>query len=110
MAEAGDGREAMRLAEEYEPDIAILDFAMPVLSGLETTRSIVGRSPATRVIVLCTHADDAYLEHARLAGAAGFVLTDAAAEDLPDAVDEVSRGRSFTSPALIGGRHRLAGR
>jgi DNA-binding NarL/FixJ family response regulator len=101
----------MRLAEEHEPDVAIVDFAMPVLNGFETTRWIIDRSPRTRVIVLCTHSDDAYREHARLAGAAGFVLTDAADQELPAAIDEVSRGRFFTSPTLsVERRPRLADR
>jgi DNA-binding NarL/FixJ family response regulator len=97
VAEASDGGEAVRLAEAHRPDVAVIGLAMPVLSGMETTRRIVARSPVTKVIVLSTHADDAYVDEARLAGAHGFVLTDAADVDLPAAVDEVSQGRSFTS-------------
>lgn len=97
VAEASDGGEAVRLAEAHRPDVAVIGLAMPLLSGMETTRRIVARSPVTKVIVLSTHADDAYVDEARLAGAHGFVLTDAADVDLPAAVDEVSQGRSFTS-------------
>ena len=59
--EAGDGREAVRQAEQLKPDIAILDVAMPLLNGIETTRQIAKRSPATRVLVLTMHADEAYV-------------------------------------------------
>jgi DNA-binding NarL/FixJ family response regulator len=100
VAEAGDGCEAVRLAEVYRPDVAVIGLAMPVLSGIETTRRIVERLPATKVIVLSTHSDDIYAEQARLAGAVGFVLTDAADVDLPVAIEEVSRGKSFTSSRL----------
>ena len=100
VAEASDGREAVRLAEAHRPAVAVIGLTMPVLSGIETTRRIVERSPVTRVIVLSTHADDVYVDEARRAGAVGFVLTDAADVDLPAAVDEVARGGVFTSPML----------
>lgn len=100
IAEAGDGGEAVRLAEAHRPDVAVIGLAMPVLNGIETTRRIVELLPATKVIVLSTHSDDIYAEQARLAGAVGFVLTDAADVDLPAAIEEVSQGKSFTSPKL----------
>lgn len=100
IAEAGDGGEAVRLAEAHRPDVAVIGLAMPVLNGIETTRRIVELLPATKVIVLSTHSDDIYAEQARLAGAVGFVLTDAADQDLPAAIEEVSQGKSFTSPKL----------
>lgn len=100
IAEAGDGGEAVRLAEAHRPDVAVIGLAMPVLNGIETTRRIVERLPATKVIVVSTHSDDIYAEQARLAGAVGFVLTDAADQDLPAAIEEVSQGKSFTSPKL----------
>ena len=62
VAEAGDGREAVQQAEELKPDVAILDVAMPLLNGIEATRQIVKRSPATRVLVLTMHADEAYVK------------------------------------------------
>jgi DNA-binding NarL/FixJ family response regulator len=99
VAEASDGPEAVRLAEEFRPDVAVIDVAMPLLNGLETTRRIVRRSPATRVIVLSVDADEAYVTQARSAGAVGFVLTDSADVDLLPAVEEVARGRPFISPA-----------
>jgi DNA-binding NarL/FixJ family response regulator len=107
VAETGDGGEAVRLAEAYRPDVAIVDFSMPVLNGVEAVRRIVERSPTTRVIMLCDYGDAAYLEHARSAGAVGFVVTDAAVMDLLAAVGEVLQGKSFTSPVLDTHRRRF---
>jgi two-component system response regulator NreC len=100
VAEAGDGREAVRLAEQHKPDVAIVDVTMPLLNGIEATRQIVKRSPATRVLVLSMHADDAYVIQILQAGATGYLLKDSADVDLIQAVTEVARGKSFFSPAI----------
>ena len=100
VAEAGDGREAVRLAEQHKPDVAILDVAMPLLNGIEATRQISRRVPDTRVLVLSMHADEAYVTEILQAGAAGYLLKDSADVDLLKAVDEASQGRSFFSPAI----------
>jgi len=100
VAEAGDGREAVRQAEELEPDVAILDITMPLLNGVEATRQIVRRSPSTRVLVLTMHADEAYVNQILQAGATGYLLKDSADVDLIQAVSAVSKGKSFFSPAI----------
>jgi DNA-binding NarL/FixJ family response regulator len=100
VAEAGDGREAVRLAEEHRPDVAIVDVAMPLLNGIEATRQIVKKSPTTRVLVLSMHADDAYVVQILKAGALGYLLKDSADVDLLHAVAAVSEGKSFFSPAI----------
>jgi DNA-binding NarL/FixJ family response regulator len=100
VAEAGDGREAVRQAEEHKPDIAIVDVAMPLLNGIETARQIKRKAPDTRIIVLTMHADEAYVTQMLQAGASGYLLKDSADVDLIQAVAEVSRGRSFFSPAI----------
>jgi DNA-binding NarL/FixJ family response regulator len=100
IAEAGDGREAVRLAEQHEPDVAILDVAMPLLNGIEATRQITRRVPATRVLVLSMHADEAYVTQILQAGATGYLLKDSADVDLLNAVAEAAQGRSFFSPAI----------
>jgi len=100
VAEAGDGREAVRLAEQHAPDVAILDVAMPLLNGIEATRQIVKRAPGTRVLVLSMHADEAYVTQILQAGATGYLLKDSADVDLLKAVSEVAQGRSFFSPAI----------
>lgn len=100
VAEAGDGREAVRLAELVVPDVAILDIAMPLLSGIEATRQITRRVPGTRIVVLSMYADEAYVTQILQAGAAAYLLKDSADVDLIHAVDEVSRGKSFFSPSI----------
>ena len=100
IAEAGDGREAVRLAEQHKPDVAILDVAMPLLNGIEATRQITRRVPGTRVLVLSMHADEAYVTQILQAGATGYLLKDSADVDLLKAVGEAARGKSFFSPAI----------
>jgi DNA-binding NarL/FixJ family response regulator len=100
VAEAGDGREAVRLAEESTPDVAILDVAMPLLNGIDAVRQIARKVPATRVLVLSMHADEAYVTQMLRAGAAGYLLKDSADVDLLQAVEAVSAGKSFFSPAI----------
>jgi DNA-binding NarL/FixJ family response regulator len=100
VAEASDGREAVRLAEQHAPDVAILDVAMPLLNGIEATRQITKRVPATRVLVLSMHSDEAYVTQILAAGATGYLLKDSADSDLMQAVAAVSAGKSFFSPAV----------
>jgi two-component system response regulator NreC len=100
VAEASDGREAVRLAERHKPDVAIIDVAMPLLNGIETTRQITRRVPGTRVLVLSMHADEAYVTQILQAGATGYLLKDSADVDLMQAVGAVALGKSFFSPAI----------
>jgi DNA-binding NarL/FixJ family response regulator len=100
IAEAGDGREAVREAERLAPDVAILDVAMPLLNGIEATRQIAKRVPTTRILVLSMHADEAYVRQILEAGALGYLLKDSADVDLIQAVSAVSQGKSFFSPAV----------
>jgi two-component system response regulator NreC len=100
VAEAGDGREAVRLAEQFKPDICILDVAMPLLNGVEATRQIARRVPTARILVLSMYSDEAYVAQILQAGAAGYILKDSADVDLIQAVSEVARGKSFFSPRI----------
>ena len=100
VAEAGDGREAVRQAEQLKPDVAIVDITMPLLNGIEATRQILKRSPSTRVLVLTMHSDEAYVNQILQAGATGYLLKDSADVDLMKAVEAVSRGKSFFSPQI----------
>ena len=100
VGEAGDGREAVRLAAELTPDVGIIDIAMPLLNGIEATRQIVKRSPNTRILVLTMHSDEAYVHQILKAGATGYLLKDSADVDLVQAVSAVSRGKSLFSPAV----------
>jgi two-component system, NarL family, response regulator NreC len=100
VAEASNGRDAVRLAEQHKPDVAIVDVAMPLLNGIETTRQITRRVPGTRVLVLSMHADEAYVTQILQAGATGYLLKDSADVDLMQAVSAVAIGKSFFSPAI----------
>lgn len=100
VAEAGDGREALRQAEQLKPDVAVIDVAMPLLNGVETTRQMAKRVPTTRILVLSMYADEAYVTQILKAGAMGYILKDSADTDLFQAVSAVSQGKSFFSPAV----------
>ena len=100
VAEAGDGREAVRLAEQHKPDVAVVDVAMPLLNGIEATRQITRRAPQTKVLVLSMYSDEAYVTQMLKAGATGYLLKDSADVDLLQAVQAVSQGKSFFSPAV----------
>ena len=100
VAEAGDGREAVKKVLELQPDIALLDIGMPLLNGIEATRQIVKRLPNVRVLILSMHSDEAYITQALQAGARGYLLKDSADTDLIRAVTDVAAGKSFFSPAV----------
>ena len=100
VAEAGDGREAIKKALELLPDVVILDIAMPRLNGVEAVQQIVRRAPNIRVLVLTMYVDEAYVNRTVRAGALGYLLKDSADVDLIRAVAAVSSGKSFFSPAV----------
>lgn len=100
VAEACDGRQAIALGELHKPDVAIVDVAMPLLNGIETTRQLVRKVPKLRVLVLSMHVDDVYVTQILKAGAAGYLLKDSADTDLFQAVAAVAQGKSFFSPAI----------
>jgi two-component system response regulator NreC len=100
VAEAGDGREAVRQTLAVQPDIAILDIGMPLLNGIDATRQIVRRLPDIHVLILSMHANEAYIIQALKAGAKGYLLKDSADTDLIRGVVAVASGKSFFSPAV----------
>lgn len=102
VGEAPDGREAVRLVRDRCPDVAILDLAMPLLNGLDATREILQVSPGTRPILLTMHAEDPYVIEALRAGVKGYVLKSQAVADLIQAVEQVTRGATYLSPAVTG--------
>jgi two-component system, NarL family, response regulator NreC len=100
IAEAEDGREAVRLAEQHKPDVAVIDAAMPLLNGIEATRQITKRAADTRILILSMHDDEAYVAQALRAGATGYLLKDSADVNLLQAVSDVSQGKPFFSPSI----------
>lgn len=102
VAEADDGVAAVEQALAQKPDIAILDVAMPRMTGLQAARHIKEQAPEVNVLLLSMHDDERYLLEALKAGASGYVLKRAADTDLVDAVRAVARGHSFISPHAEG--------
>jgi two-component system, NarL family, response regulator NreC len=100
VAEASDGRAAVRAAESHAPDVAVLDIGMPLLNGIEATRQIVRRQPDVRVLILSMYSDEAYIIQALKAGARGYLLKDSADTELIRAISAVASGKSFFSPAV----------
>ncbi len=100
VGEAGDGRDAVQYALDLQPDVIVMDIAMPRLNGIEALQQIERRSPDTRVLALSMYADEAYVTRAVKAGAHGYLLKDSADADLIQAVTALSEGKSFFSPAV----------
>ena len=100
VAEANDGREAVRQALELRPDVAVLDIGMPLLNGIEATRQIVRRMPSVKVLILSMHSDQAYVTQAVQAGARGYLLKEAAGAELIEGIAAIAAGRSYFSPAV----------
>jgi DNA-binding NarL/FixJ family response regulator len=102
VAEATDGQQAIALAVEYRPDIALIDIQMPVLDGIEVTRKIVAdeRLADVRVVILTNYGLDEYIFRALRAGASGFLLKDTQPADLLQALRVVVRGDALLSPAI----------
>jgi two-component system response regulator NreC len=100
IGEEADGLKVVALVERLRPDVVLLDVQMPGLTGLEIARQLAQRDLKTRVIILSMHADESYVLEALRHGAAGYVLKDAAPEEMVQAVREVAAGRRYLSPPL----------
>jgi len=100
VAEAGDGRDAVRQALALEPDVAVLDIGMPLLNGIEATRQIVRRAPSVRIVILSMHSDQAYVTQSVQAGARGYLLKESAGADLIEAIATVAAGKSYFSASV----------
>jgi DNA-binding NarL/FixJ family response regulator len=101
IGEAGDGQEAVTLAEKLRPDVVVMDLAMPVMSGMEATRHITAQLPNARVLALTMHAEDQYLLEVLEAGGSGYVLKRSADTELLEAIRAVSRGETFLYPDAV---------
>ena len=103
VGEAADGREACELARKLQPNVAVLDLAMPLLNGMDAVAEIRRVSPGTITIVLTMHTDRPYVLQALRAGAKGYVLKSQAADDLIRAIEEVRGGAVYLSPGVAVG-------
>jgi DNA-binding NarL/FixJ family response regulator len=100
VAEAGEGREALRLAEELAPDVAILDVTMPGLNGIDAAVVLRERSPKTRVVILSMHSNTEHVHRALAAGASAYLLKGSASEEIVEAIRTVTMGGQYLSREL----------
>jgi DNA-binding NarL/FixJ family response regulator len=100
VAEAEDGRQTVRLANELKPDVVVMDIAMPQLNGLEATRQIIKEKIPTKVLILSSYSDDEYIQQLTEAGATGYLIKQTAANDLIKAIREAYKGNAFFSPSI----------
>lgn len=98
--EAADGQEAIELYARLQPDVVLMDLQMPVLDGPEATRRIREQAPDARILVLTTYATDEFIFKALRAGARGYLLKDASADDLIAAIRAIHEGRTLLAPAV----------
>ena len=111
VGDAENGRQAVELAAQLQPDVVVMDIAMPQLNGLEATRRITKESPHTKVLILSSYSDDKFVLDLVEAGAVGYVLKQTAAPEFIKAVREAHKGKASFSPALARrfGDHGRAG-
>jgi len=99
-AEASNGREAVKLAEQFHPDVAVLDLSMPVLNGIDAAKEIRRVSSTTKIIMLTQHTERQFLLEGLRAGTRGFVMKTHSAEELVRAIREILRGGTYFSPEV----------
>jgi DNA-binding NarL/FixJ family response regulator len=102
VGEASDGREVVELAHSLHPQVIIMDIAMPEMNGIEATRLIMSEFPSTRVVALSMYADRRFVTQSLRAGALGYVLKEAAFEELARAIRTVAGGKPYISPSVAG--------
>lgn len=100
VCEAQDGREAIRCAERFKPNLMLMDLSMPRMNGLDAIREVKKRSPKTKVLVLTVHNTEEYIQASLQAGADGYVLKDSTHGELELAIRNVLSGKYFVSPAI----------
>ena len=100
LCEAENGREAVSMAKEYQPDILLIDIAMPYLNGLESARQILQSNPSSRILMLSAHSDIAYFERAIDLGVAGFLIKQTSASIVAKAIRAIVQGKTFFSPSF----------
>jgi DNA-binding NarL/FixJ family response regulator len=100
VGEAQTGRQAVQVTRKLRPAVVVMDIAMPLLNGLEATRQILKAVPATRVIILSAHSDDAYVDQGIALGAAGYLIKQTSLSDLAQAIREAHKGNTFFSPSV----------
>jgi DNA-binding NarL/FixJ family response regulator len=100
IAEAGNGMEAVRLADELRPDLVVMDMTMPEMNGIDATRAITSTNPAIRVLVLSMESNRYFIIEALKAGATGYLLKDTAFAELAEAISTVASGETYIPPNI----------
>jgi len=100
VGEAGDGQEALELTKRLRPQVVVMDISMPGMGGIEATQTLRSTSPDVQVVALTMHEDETYVFQLLRAGAAGYVLKRAAAQDLVQAVRAAAKGEAFLYPSV----------
>jgi DNA-binding NarL/FixJ family response regulator len=102
IGEASNGLEAIGLVKKADPDVVVMDMAMPEMNGLHATMELVKQRPGTKVLILSMYADEQYVRNALDSGAKGYILKNAIENDLTRAVKAVAAGEQYLSPDLAG--------
>ena len=100
VGEADNGRTALQLAEEFSPDVVVMDISMPELNGLQATKKLKDKSPQVKVLILTRHSEPGYLQELLQAGASGYVLKQSKSEELVRAILAVAAGQTYLDPAI----------
>ena len=101
VGEAETGRQAVQMTRKLHPSVVVMDIAMPLLNGLEATRQIRKEFPATKVLILSAHSDDAYVEQVAALGAAGFLVKQTSSHELAAAIRKIHGGETFFSASVF---------
>ncbi len=100
VGQAENGRQAATLVSKLMPDVVVMDIAMPLLNGMEATRQILQAHPATKILILSAHSDDAYVEQIMALGASGYLIKQTASQALPEAIRKIHQGQKYFSPTI----------
>jgi len=100
VGEAENGREAVVLVKRLRPAVVLMDVAMPPINGFQATRKILQAAPATKVLILSAHSDEAYVQEANNSGAMGYLIKQISADSVCLAIREVQKGKTFYSPSI----------
>lgn len=110
VGEAKNGREAVAMVKRLRPALVLMDVAMPQIDGLVATRHILKSFPATKVLMLSAHTDEAYVEEATSSGAMGYLIKQTSADNVCSAIREVQNGNTFFSPSIPRRLHKRNGK
>lgn len=102
VAEAEDGRTALKIVRKLSPDMVIMDITMPDLNGIEATRQIIAETPGTKVIALSMHADKRFVAQMLRAGASGYLLKDCSSKEVVQAIHTAIANKTYLSPGIVG--------